>query len=338
MPRPRTRQRIIPPCAVEGARVTIIAGTRPFAADPVPAVHIGPLQARVVAVSSTRLAVIVPPGLDGGLTPVKVEGERAPAGRLEIGAPLATGLHQVDSPAYDSRGHLYTTYSGSRGERVPASVFRVGPDGSREALAAGVVNATSLAFDPDGRLCVTSRFDGSVYRLDDMGVPERIASDLGVACGLAFSPDGSFFVGDRSGTLFRVNAAGRVVPFATLPPSVAAFHLALGPDDAVYVAAPTLSAYDVIYRVDRRGEVTVFAGPFGRPQGLAFDGDGRLYVAEALAGDSGIYRVDGGDRRELIVAGSGLVGLAFHPARGLAVASRDKAWFLGLSLGRLSLI
>ncbi|RPJ70422.1 MAG: gluconolaconase [Acidobacteria bacterium] len=328
MPPPRTPARVVPPGAVEGGRLTIAAGPRPFDVDPVAAVHVGDGAARVVAASSARLAVLVPAGLTGGRVPVTVAGDAEPAGQVEIGRLLAADLHQVDSPAYDPRGVLYTTFSGNRGQRVAVSVFRVHPDGSRDPFVSGIVNATSLAFDPDGRLCVTSRFDGSVYRIDDTGTPERIASDLGVACGLAFSPDGSFFVGDRTGTLFRVNAAGRVTPFATLPPSVAAFHLALGLHEEVFVTGPTLSARDAIYRVDRRGEVRVFAEGFGRPQGMAIDADGQLYVAEALAGASGIYRVRRGGRHELVVAGSGLVGLALHPSGGMAVVSRENAWFL----------
>jgi hypothetical protein len=94
----------------------------------------------------------------------------------------------------------------------------------------------------------------------------------------------------------------------------------------VYVTAPTLSTRDPIYRVDHRGEVTVFAEGFGRPQGLAVDADGTLHVAEALAGASGVYRVRRGGRRELIVAGDGVIGLAFHPGRGVAVVSSDTAY------------
>ena len=48
--------------------------------------------------------------------------------------------------------------------------------------------------------------------------------------------------------------------------------------------------------------------------------------AEALAGASGIYQVHGDGRRELVVAGEGLIGLAFHPARGVAVASGDAVY------------
>jgi len=165
-----------------------------------------------------------------------------------------------------------------------------------------------------------------VYRVKAGGAVEKVASDLGVACGLAFTSDGTMYVGDRNGTLFRVNAAGHVVPFATLPPSVAAFHLAIGPDEAIYVSGPTLSSHDVVRRVDHRGEVAVFAEGFGRPQGLAVDGSGTLHVAEALAGASGIYRVWPGGRRELMVAGEGIVGLAFRAARGVAVASAECAY------------
>ena len=132
------------------------------------------------------------------------------------------------------------------------------------------------------------------------------------------------FVGDRTGTLFRVNAAGRAVPFAILPPSIAAFHLAVGLEEEVYVSGPTLSSRDPIYRVDRRGEVSVFAEGFGRPQGLAVDEEGTLHVADSLAGASGIFRVAPGRPRELVVAGDGVIGLAFHPARGVAVASGER--------------
>src|SRR5581483_4263312 len=98
------------------------------------------------------------------------------------------------------------------------------------------------------------------------------------------------FVGDRSGTIFRVDPAGRATTFATLPSSVAAFHLAMGPDGALYVTGPTLSSYDALYRIDHDGVVTTTYTGFGRPQGLAFDRHGTLFVVEALAGSSGVYR------------------------------------------------
>lgn len=314
---------VAPRVAVEGGQVTIEGEGLPFHGDRAPTILVGGVAAPVFSTSTRRLRVRVPAGLDSGPAVITAEDVPAPLGVVEIGGALATGLHQVDNPAIDADGNIYATYSGTRGQRVPVSIFRVRPDGGRESLASGIVNATSLAFDRDGDLCVSSRFDGVVYRVKPDGRVDKIASDLGIACGLAFSSDGSLFVGDRSGTLFRVNAAGRVIPFASLPPSVAAFHLATGPEEEVYVAGPTLSSADAIYRVDRRGEVSVFATGFGRPQGLAFDRAGRLHVVEALAGACGLYRLSPGGRRELVVSGSGLVGVAFHPRRGLVLATGD---------------
>jgi sugar lactone lactonase YvrE len=319
---------IVPGRAVEGGSLTVDAPSACLTVDPVPAVLLGGVPARVVTASSRRLTVIVPAGMDGGRVPLVIDGVDDPVGFVEVGVRQATGLHQVDSPVFDAQGNLYTTFSGSRGQQVPVSVFRVRPDGTREAVVSGIANATSLAFDPFGDLCVSSRFDGAVYRVRADGTLDKVASDLGVACGLQFTPDGSMLVGDRSGTIFRVSAAGRVTPFAMLPPSVAAFHLALGPDEALYVSAPTLSTHDVIYRIDHRGTVSVFAEGFGRPQGLAFDRAGVLHVAEAAAGTSGLYRVRPGGVRELLVTGVALVGVAFHPAGGVAVTSADTAyWF-----------
>jgi hypothetical protein len=312
---------VVPRCAVEGGRVTVEGERLPVSADRAPHVLVGGTRAAVESSSSRRLRLVVPPGLEAGRAPITVEDREL--GSIDIGGALSGGLHLVDIPAIDAAGNIYATFSGSRGQHVPVSVFRVRPNGACEPLVTDLVNATSLAFDRDGDLCVSSRFEGSVYRVRPDGGLDKIASELGVACGLAFSGDGSLFVGDRSGTLFRVNAAGRVTPFASLPPSVAAYHLAVGPDEAVYLSAPTLSSTDSVYRVDRRGEVSVFATGFGRPQGLAFDRHGRLHLVEALAGASGLYRLGPNGRRELVVAGAGLVGVAFHPERGLVLASGD---------------
>jgi hypothetical protein len=140
------------------------------------------------------------------------------------------------------------------------------------------------------------------------------------------------YVGDRTGTVFRVNAAGRVMPFVTLPASVAAFHLAIGPDDTLYVTGPTIGTYDHVYKIDRRGEIQVVSSEFGRPQGIALDEQGGLYVVEALSGAAGLYRVQQGRPRELVVAASSLVGIAMNPVGGLAVASNDTVFQFEVSM------
>ena len=329
MPSPATRPRITsihPLWAVEGGRITI-EGTDLVAANlGLPEVLLASQPARIVCASRQAVSLLVPSGLLGGHTPVRVGGSLGETAFVELGVPVATGLHQVDNPAIDSEGCLYLTYSGARGDRSPVSVFRVRPDGFREPFVSGITNATSLAFAPDGRLYVSSRFDGSVYRVESDGSFEVFVSDLGVACGLAFSPDGTLYVGDRSGTVFRVGRSGDAASFAVLPASVAAFHLAWGPDDALYVTSPSLSSYDSVYRVNHKGNVDEICSSFGRPQGIAFDSKGALYVVEALAGSSGVYRVGSDGQATCVLAAGALVGLAFDSAGGLVIASNDTAY------------
>jgi sugar lactone lactonase YvrE len=273
------------------------------------------------------MVVLVPSEVEGENLPLEIENDGAT--RVEVGVPWATGLHQVDNPAFDADGHLYVTYSGPRGQEAPVSVFRVGTPGAREPFVSGIVNATSLAFGPDRQLYVSSRFDGAVYRVADDGTHTQVASELGVACGLAFDADGWMYVGDRSGTIFRVRD-GAAKPFATLPPSVAAFHLAMSPWGELFVSAPTLGTYDHVYRVSAGGEVSTLAHAMGRPQGLAFSPDGVLHVTDALAGAGGLYRFRDLDLEpELVVSGNALVGVAFGPSGELAVSTNDTAYRFG---------
>jgi sugar lactone lactonase YvrE len=312
-----------PLLAVEGGRL-VVRGS--FAiGDAMPEVRLGETAARLSFASTRRLVVIVPPELPGGQTPIQIAGVPGETAFADIGTPWATGLHQVDNPVFDAAGSLYVTYSGSRGQESPVSIFRVTRQGTREPFASGIVNATSMTLGPDGDLYVTSRFEGAVYRVKADGTHDAVASDLGVACGVVFDREGWMYVGDRSGTIFRVRG-GRATTFATLPASVAAFHLAMSPAGDLYVTAPTLSAYDPVYKIDPEGAVEVLPATFGRPQGLAFDAEGRLHIVEALAGASGVYRVDAGRAPELVVAGSGLVGVAFGPRGEMVVASNETAY------------
>lgn len=317
--------------AIEGGRVTLEGDG--FPVDRVlPQVRVGGQPARLAAATSTALTVVIPPGLEGGPTAIRVDELPGETAFVEIGAPLVTGVHHVDSPAYDRRGSLYVTFSGSRGQQAPVSIFVVRPDGTREPFVSDVPNPTSLAFDDDGRLYVSSRFDGSIYRVEPDGRASLYAGDLGVACGLAFGPDGLLYVGDRSGSVLRVEREGKASIFAALPSSIAAFHLAFGPDGYLYVTAPTLNTYDVIYRISPAGEVSAWSAGYGRPQGLAFDAAGHLYVVDALAGGSALYRVrlDAPQAPELMLSGGPLIGLAFDPHGGIALAASETVYRLAV--------
>ena len=318
--------------AVPGGRVWLRGSGFPVPNSYPTECSIGGQPAHITFAARDRVALMVPGGLEGGTTEIKAPWLPGATAYLDVGVTVATGLHQVDNPAVDADGRMYFTYSGKRGQEAAVSVFRVVPGGPREPFVTGIVNVTSLAFGPDRNLYASSRFDGSVYRIAQDGSHEIVVSDLGLACGLAFAPDGTLFVGDRTGTIFVIDQHGQSKTLATLPASVAAFHLAMGPDDALYVTGPTLATYDRIYRVALSGRVETLDQTFGRPQGLGFDSHGVLHVVEALAGVSGVYRLPERGAKSMVLSGARLIGLAFGPDDRLVVASTDSAWlFLGES-------
>jgi sugar lactone lactonase YvrE len=314
---------------IEGGRLWLRGSGFPLPAHHHDFCTIDGLPARVVFASPDRVAVEVPTGLEGGRTEIKVPWLPGATLFVHVGVPLATGLHQVDNPVIDASGRVYATYSGSRGQQSPVSVFRITQPGApREPFVTGIVNATSMAFGPDGLLYVSSRFDGMVYRVFDDGRYEVMASDLGLACGLAFTPDATLLVGDRSGTIFHIDGKGRTETLAVLPASVAAFHLAMGPDGWLYVTGPSLGTYDRVYRVSLDGRVETIGEPFGRPQGLAFDADGVLHVVEALAGSTAVYQLRESGR-VAVITGPRLVGLAFGSDGSVVVSSSDTLYRFG---------
>jgi sugar lactone lactonase YvrE len=326
---------IHPAWALPGARVAITGPHLPLPAEGFPHVSIGGVEARVVGASANAIRVVVPATTERGRLTVRIDELPGEITSLQVGHALTTGLHQVDSPAFDAQGRLYVTHSGARDTKSPIPLFRVEANGVREPLAVDVGNPTSLALGPDGLMYVSSRFDGNVHRLTADDRAELYVTDVGVPTGLAFAPDGTLFIGDRSGSILRVSPDRHVETFATLPPSVAAFHLAYGPDQCVYVTAPTLSTHDPLYRISPGRLVDVVCQGFGRPQGLAFDSSGALFVADAVAGAACLYRVDVTDPHPTpvcVLAAAALIGVAFDPGGGLVLASNDTVWKLDVDL------
>ena len=262
------------------------------------------------------------------------QGERSQPVHFLAGRRIAEDLHPVTSPAFDpDDGALFVTRSGSRGEQLPISLFRIDVDGELTEFSGDITNPTAIAFDKEGQMFVTSRLDGNVYRVTPFNEAIPFARNLGVATGLAFDSLGQMYVGDRNGTIFKVSEIGEEQSWAQLEPSVSAYHMAFGPDDALYVTGPTVTSFDLISRIDKDGNVSVFYRGLGRPQGLAFDSDGNLYVAATLRGRRGIVRITpDAQKAEIFVAGMNLVGLAFSALGEMVVVSNDSVYKLAVGI------
>ena len=197
---------------------------------------------------------------------------------MRVARQLNDGLHPVTSPAVSRSGMIYATISGQRGKQTPVSVVRVSPDGRATPFVTGILNATGLAFNPDGDLFVTSRAEGNVYRVDAAGEFTVYAEGMGVATGAAFDAEGNLFVGDRSGTIFKINPQRQIFVHATLEPSVSAYHLAVNAAGTLFVTAPTLSSNEAIWAIEPNGDTRAWFRGLGRPQGLG-DLARRRYVS-----------------------------------------------------------
>jgi len=161
---------------------------------------------------------------------------------------------------------------------------------------------------------------------------------MGIATGIAFDRDGNLFVGDRSGTIFKIApgetsaTSGEIFVYATLEPSMAAYHLAFNDAGTLFVTGPTTSSNQSIHAIDRDGNTTIFYQGLGRAQGMAFDVDDNLYVAASLHGQRGIVRIDRHHRATLAVSGSNLVGLAFLEDGNVTLATRSALYHVALDI------
>jgi DNA-binding beta-propeller fold protein YncE len=337
MPRPRAQSAevlpdpriddIVPPAALPLGEVELIgAHLGPLAFGP-PAVLVDGHPAHVLLSRPTRLAFNVPEEASTGLIEVRSPSGASNTAPLRVARLLNEGLHPVTSPAVSRSGMIYATISGPRGKQTPVSIVRVSPDGRGTPFVTGILNATGLAFNAEG----------NVYRIDASGESTIYAEGMGVATGAAFDAQGNLFVGDRSGTIFKIDPQRKIFVYATLEPSVAAYHMAVDTEGTLYVTAPALNSNDAIWAIDAHGESRVWYRGLGRPQGIALSKDGDVYVCACLHGRRGVVRITAAGQASLALAGPNLVGLAFSPLGTTVLATSEAVYDVDLGVEGMTL-
>ncbi len=329
---------IDPPAALPGGEVRIIGHSLKPPQLSRPEVNFSGVRGSIVVSSENFLIARVPYGAHSGEVTVHNDGHSSNSRELKIAQPIAESLHPVANPAIDHDGNIYVTYSGGRGQKAPVSIYKIDTNYNVKPFLSELMNPTGMAFDHEGQLYVSSRYDGTVYRVAPNGTMTTYAEGMGVATGIAFDREKNLYVGDRSGTIWRIAPDRQIFVFATLEPSVAAYHLAFSPEGLLYVTGPTTSSFDNVYSVDPHGTVSVFYRGLGRPQGLAFDAQGNMYVAASLAGKRGIVKINKENQASLAIAGHNLVGLAFTHTGGAVLVTTNSVFHLTWGVPGLPLI
>lgn len=327
---------VAPAAAIPGGEFQVHG--KNFAGAGRASVTIGAAPAPLVTGSDSYLIVRVPEDGVGGQLVVRQNGDISAPRPLQVGAQIADGLHPIANPAVDSHGNIYATFSGSRGQKTPVSVFQVdAATGQSAPFVSELMNASGLAIDHDDVLYVSSRQEGNVYRVSSAGNSAIYVEGMGVATGIVFDPDGNLYVGDRSGTIFKINSERQIFVHATLEPSVAAYHLAINAAGTLFVTGPTLSSNDAIWAIEPNGDTRAWYRGLGRPQGLAISSEGDIYLAACLHGRHGVVRVTPDAKASLVLAASNLVGIAFSPLGTAILATNEAVYDVDLGVEGLNL-
>ncbi len=325
-----TIQPVLPQAGVRGGRIHVpCQGLDEHTLDACE-LYFGITPTRPALASASLVMGIVPHDSDGTGLQVRQRDNGSNVVPFTTAELLAENLHPVANPAVDRNGAIYTTISGSKGQQVPVSIYRISPHGDADPFASGIANATSLAFGPDGELYVSSRHTGKVLRVDNNGTVTTVADNLGIVTGIAFDSQGRLHAGDRRGTIYQLTAGGEPKPFVKLPPSISAYHLAFDQQDQLYVAYPTLSGYDRLYAITPDGEIQTLATSLGRPQGLAFDREQNLYIVSHVGGEGGVFKRTPDGELQQVVTGVNLVGIAFSMDTELILTDNSAVYKLDL--------
>lgn len=185
---------------------------------------------------------------------------------------VATGFSWPQGLAIDAAGAIYLADAPNH------VVYKLTAQGSKTVFAS-VDNPSMLAFGPDGQLYVSQYSRGSVVRVSPTGVVSPFSTGYYDTQGLAFDTAGQLFVVNSWSTrVSRVGAAGgSASAFATLATRYNV-GMAMGRDGQLYVAGNDGGSGSVS-RISLSGSVSVFATLPEKPNGVAFDAAGNLYVA-----------------------------------------------------------
>src|SRR5438309_9295819 len=138
---------VAPAAALPGGEVRILgSGLRPPELRQ-PRVSFGDLEASVIVSAEDFVIARVPQGAASGPVVVSTNGSSSNAQQIKVAVTIAENLHPVTNPALDPEGNIFVTFSGSRGQKVPVSIYKIDTNYNLKPFLTELMNATGIAFD-----------------------------------------------------------------------------------------------------------------------------------------------------------------------------------------------
>ena len=122
-------------------------------------VRLGNERAHLVVSGDTYIIARVPESALVGELVVGNGKSESQVFETHIGIQIADSLHPVANPVIDREGNVFTTFSGSRGQKSPVSIYKIDANYNSKPFVTDLMNPTGLAFNRDGLLYVSSRYD-----------------------------------------------------------------------------------------------------------------------------------------------------------------------------------
>src|SRR5438128_7749110 len=107
---------VTPPASITGGELQIRG--KGFAKSDRPRVTIGEIGAPVIIGSDSFVIARVPEGATAGDLVIESGAAASDSWACDVGVLIADNLHPVTNPAIDSFGNIFSTFSGSRGQKV----------------------------------------------------------------------------------------------------------------------------------------------------------------------------------------------------------------------------
>jgi len=292
---------------------------------------------RLIAASPTRLiGEVLYFSEDKSKVPFFIETSEYKTTMEELNFPVKLSENHIfgSSPVSDVHGNIYFIDLKEFQKNQQSVVYKYSVDDGRVyPYVSGIGAPSSLAYF-EGVLYITSMVERKLYRCFSSGEYELFSQGLGSAYGLAVNSLGAIFVGDQTGSLFKVDSTGRASFYAAIPESFKGYHFTFSSKDELYFTVPSSVGKNYIYRLNAKKELELILETMNVLGALAFSEDGSLYWAENSREEGMIYRLSPEQEKEKVVSGSFMLGLHFNPKGDLITSDLNNLYLINNELLR----